>query len=100
MKRSIMVAALVLATALGGVTRAKAANGACSVDPGAVAVDAIIVRPVSLVATVLGGVVFVVSLPWAVPSKSVHRAAQSLVVCPARTTFNRPLGDLDEIGYY
>jgi hypothetical protein len=95
-----MVMALVGAMGLGGALRAQAANGCGAVDPGAVAVDAIIVRPFCLVATVLGSAAFVVSLPWAVPSKSVHRAAKSLVVCPARTTFKRPLGDLDDIATY
>lgn len=63
-------------------------------DPGQVAVDAVFVRPCCLVATALGSVLFVVSLPFALPSKSVRRAAHSLVISPAKSTFTRPLGDL------
>ncbi len=70
------------------------------VDPGAVAVDAVIVRPCCLVATVVGSAFFVLSLPFALPSKSVRRSAHALVVQPARATFTRPMGDFDAMVPY
>lgn len=65
-------------------------------DPGeAMMVDALIVRPASLVGTVLGTAAFVVSLPFTLPSGSAGKAGQKLVVEPAAYTFTRPLGELD-----
>lgn len=57
--------------------------------------DVLIVRPVSLVSTVFGSVMFVVSLPFAIPSGSVEKAGQLLVTDPFQYTFCRPLGDFD-----
>ncbi len=82
-------------------TPAWASNGTdYYADATSIAVDAVVVRPLCLVATVIGSALFVVSLPFAAPSKSVHRAAHALVVQPARTTFTRPLGDLDDLTDY
>jgi hypothetical protein len=61
------------------------------------AADVLVVRPVCLVATVIGSVVFVVALPAAAISKSVKKTANTLVVKPANATFTRPLGDMDAL---
>ena len=61
------------------------------------AFDAIVVRPVSFVATVLGTAAFVVSLPVAAVSKSVKQTANALVVTPGRLTFTRPIGDFSDM---
>ena len=63
----------------------------------AVAADAIVVRPLSFVATVLGSALFVVVLPVALISKSTSQTAEALVMRPARATFTRPLGDLSSL---
>jgi hypothetical protein len=55
-------------------------------------VDILLVRPVSLAATVVGTAVFIVSLPFSIPSKSVGATAQILVVEPFNYTFTRPIG--------
>ena len=55
--------------------------------------DTLLARPACLAATVLGSVFFVVSLPFSLASKKVDRAAELLVVNPARATFTRPLGE-------
>ena len=55
-------------------------------------VDGLLLRPGGLVATVVGTAVFVVTLPFSIPTKSVDKAAQKLIVDPARYTFVRPLG--------
>ena len=66
-------------------------------DPAMVVADAIVVRPACFVATIVGSAFFVVSLPIAVASKSVHQTADALVVGPAKATFTRPLGDLEAL---
>ena len=98
MKRKLLLVICVLALVMAGVPRSMASSR--SPDPGAVAADAILVRPFCLLATVVGGAIFVISLPVAVPTKSVHRAADSLVGKPWRSTVKRPLGDLDNISDY
>ena len=55
-------------------------------------VDGLLLRPSGIVATVVGTAVFVVTLPFSIPTRSVDKAAQKLVVDPARYTFVRPLG--------
>ena len=63
----------------------------------AVAADAIVVRPLSFVATVIGSALFVVSLPVALISQSTSQTAEALVLRPARATFTRPMGDLSSL---
>ena len=60
--------------------------------------DLLLVRPVALVGTVLGAAVFVVSLPFTLPTRSANEAANVLVASPFEYTFNRPLGDFDHCG--
>jgi hypothetical protein len=57
--------------------------------------DGLLLRPGGLVATVVGTAVFVVTLPFSIPTKSVDRAAQKLIVDPAKYTFVRPLGQIE-----
>ena len=59
----------------------------------AMAADLIIVRPLGIVATVLGGAVFIVSLPFSVLGHNTKEASQKLLKDPAKFTFKRPLGD-------
>ena len=58
-------------------------------------VDGLLLRPGGLVATVVGTAVFVVTLPFSIPTKSVDKAAQKLIVDPAKYTFVRPLGQVE-----
>lgn len=60
--------------------------------------DLVIVRPVALVGTVLGAAVFVVALPFTLPTQTVGQAAKVFVANPFEYTFNRPLGDFDHCG--
>jgi hypothetical protein len=57
--------------------------------------DVLIARPVGLVSIVFGSVMWVVALPFSIPSDSVGTAGQLLVVDPCKFTFTRPLGDFD-----
>jgi hypothetical protein len=57
--------------------------------------DGLILRPAGVLATIVGSALFVVTLPFSVPTRSVDKAAQKLVVDPARYTFVRPLGQIE-----
>jgi hypothetical protein len=61
----------------------------------AMIVDGLLLRPGGIVATVVGTAVFVVTLPFSIPTRSVDKAAQRLIVDPARYTFVRPLGQIE-----
>lgn len=61
-------------------------------------VDVVVMRPLGLVATVVGTVLTVVALPFTIPSGSVESSARELILRPADYTFRRPLGDFDEPG--
>jgi hypothetical protein len=97
MKNKIMVMLCVLGLILIGTPRSFASNGEPTANPGSIVADALLVRPACLIATIVGGALFIITLPVAVPSKSVHRVAKSLVAKPADATFKRPLGDFTEL---
>ena len=67
---------------------------------GAMAFDLVVVRPVSLVATVLGFGLWVVQLPLngieaAATGEWPPEAGEKLVVEPFAYTFTRPLGEME-----
>lgn len=62
------------------------------------AVDLFIVRPFSLVGSVLGAVGFVLALPFTIPSGTVGETGRDWVVDPLEYTFYRPLGNFDQCG--
>jgi hypothetical protein len=69
-------------------------------DPsaGAMTADLLLVRPLLLVATVVGGAVWLVSSPFSAAGGNAQTAADTLVVGPAKNTFVRCLGCVGE-GY-
>jgi len=58
-------------------------------------VDLIAARPIGLVATVGGALVFLVSWPFSALGGNSDDAWQTLVVSPAEYTFKRPLGEFE-----
>ena len=64
-----------------------------AVTAGQMAGDALVVRPLGLCATVVGGSVFVISLPFSLLGRNTGEAFDSLVAAPFAFTFTRPLGD-------
>jgi hypothetical protein len=68
-------------------------SGTESGDDVSIILDLVILRPVGLVATVAGTLIFVGSLPISLPTLSVGKAFNALVVNPAKYTFVRELGD-------
>lgn len=63
---------------------------------GAILMDVVVLRPLSLVGTVLGTAVFVVGLPFELLAGDVSGPAKRLVAQPAQFTFTRPLGDISD----
>ena len=63
----------------------------------AVVADVVLVRPVCLVATILGCAFFVISLPFAAPSHSIDQTADALIYEPYNATFKRPMGDFADL---
>ena len=96
MKARLLTIICVLAVGLGSAPSSFASDDQES-NPLEVAADAVVVRPACLVATVVGSALFVVALPAALISKSVKKTADALVVKPAKATFTRPLGDMEDL---
>ena len=55
--------------------------------------DLIVVRPLGIVATAVGAVAYVISLPFSLAGGNEAEAREKLVLDPAGYTFTRPLGD-------
>jgi len=60
---------------------------------GAMMYDLVVIRPIGLVATILGSATWLVSLPFSAAGNNVDTATQKLVKDPAGYTFKRPLGE-------
>ena len=76
-------------------TEVPAQGGGCDAstrDPGAMAADAVLVRPFGVVGTVFGAAAWIVSLPFTLPSGNAGEAGQRMIGDPAAYTFSRPLG--------
>jgi len=92
MKIKLLNALFVFTMCFASVPRASAADNSAEVIS-----DVALVRPGCFIATILGAAVFVVALPIAAASHSVHKTAHTLVVNPAKATFTRPLGDYSSL---
>jgi len=62
--------------------------------------DLVFARPLGIVATVIGGAVFIVALPFTIPSGSVRHTGAVMVGEPFNFTFDRPLGDFRKYRAY
>ena len=58
----------------------------------AMGIDAGLVRPVGVAATIIGAGIFVVTLPFSLLGGNMEESAESLVLAPAKMTFLRCLG--------
>ena len=68
-------------------------RGTESGDDISIVMDLVILRPVGVIATAAGFLVFVGSLPISIPTLSVGKTFNALVVNPAHYTFVRELGE-------
>jgi hypothetical protein len=56
-------------------------------------VDLLVLRPFGCLVTIAGAGLFVLTLPFTVPTHSVNKSAEGFVVAPFRYTFSRPFPD-------
>ena len=97
-----LILVLLSATTLATAQEAAKPNEANETDEtleapdaaGMMLLDAFLLRPLGLAATVLGTAAFIVTLPFSLPTRSADDAAKVLVVKPATYTFVRPLGEV------
>lgn len=61
-------------------------------------IDLVVLRPLGAVTTVVGAAVWVVALPFTIPTGQVAESGRAMVGRPAEYTFNRPLGDFERCG--
>ena len=94
MKIKVLTLVCLSALAVGSVNSVRADDSAA-----AAAADALVLRPLGLVATAVGGAIWVVSLPFTAPGGHVKEAANALVVKPANATFKRPLGEFSSLDF-
>ncbi|HEB94911.1 MAG TPA: hypothetical protein ENI96_00600 [Sedimenticola thiotaurini] len=58
--------------------------------------DAVVVRPLTLLMSAAGAVTWVVTLPFTIPADSAGEAGRAWVAGPLKYTFMRPLGEMEE----
>ena len=96
--RKLLAILTVIALAVTFMAPPALARGDVPIDEAsaeAMMVDLALLRPLGIVATVGGAVLFVISLPWSALGGNVDEAAEKLVKDPARFTFVRPLGRME-----
>lgn len=67
-------------------------------SPEVMAIDAVLVRPLGLVSTIGGAVIFLVASPFSVMGGNTQETWDRLVAEPAKYTFQRPLGNFEGEG--
>lgn len=92
MRRSAAVFFALLAMAPASAWAEEAGTGDKAFD---MVLDLAVLRPLGLVATGVGSVVFVVALPFTLPTGQTGAAACQLVQAPLAYTFTRPLGQVE-----
>ncbi len=88
----LMTASLILFPAALPASDAEAVLGE-PVTVESMIVDVVLARPLGLAVTIVGGALFVVSLPFSAMGKNTGAAYEKLLKTPAKFTFQRPLGD-------
>jgi len=91
----LMLIALLLLAPLGtAVTAAEKSLREGEEKSGKMVADLLLVRPAGIVATILGGAVFILGSPFSALGGNIKETYEQLLVAPARYTFVRPLGDI------
>lgn len=89
----VFVVSVVAFSHFASVGLAQDRHGELDENGGYMAVDLVVVRPFGIVATAVGAVLYVVSLPFSLAGGNEREACDALLVEPAKYTFKRPLGD-------
>jgi hypothetical protein len=97
LKRLVVWTTLValITVSFGSMALAEQTDKEKDLQGGRMIADALLVRPLGIVATLAGGLIFVVSLPFSLLGKNTGEAYERLLADPAAFTFTRPLGDFD-----
>ena len=94
-KHSLIIAVITMLMAIPFGSSALAQEYFETEEPegGEMLYDLVIIRPIGIIATAVGAVTFVLSLPFSVLGGNVGTAGEKLINKPARYTFKRPLGE-------
>lgn len=93
-KRSVIILMVTIMAAIPFGTSAMAQEYFEAAEPagGEMLYDLVIVRPIGIIATAVGSVTYVLSLPFSALGGNVDAAGEKLVKDPFQYTFKRPLG--------
>ena len=89
-----LIAALLLVPLGAAVTAAEKVLTEREENSAKMVADLLLVRPAGIVATILGGAVFILASPFSALGGNFRESYEQLLVAPARYTFVRPLGDI------
>jgi len=89
----LLIAAMILIP-FGTSALAESKDVNNDISGSAMVADLLVIRPLGIVATVVGSAVFIVSLPFSALGGNTKAACRKLVGDPAKFTFTRELGDL------
>ena len=94
-KQSVIMLTIVMLVAIpfGSPVLAQEYFETAEPEGGEMIYDLCIIRPVGIIATAVGTVAFVLSLPFSALGHNVDSAGQKLVKDPFKYTFQRPLGE-------
>ncbi len=93
-RNKIVLLLLVIIMATFAVQPVSAENYDNKLSGESMVADLLLVRPLSIVATVVGCVTYVLALPFTAWNKDMISAAgKNLVIDPGKYTFVRPLGE-------
>lgn len=96
MKRLIIffVTAALMLIPVGSNVMAQSGFGQEKISPDlAMAGDILFVRPIGIVGTAIGTVLFIISVPFSAAGGNTGQAFKKMVADPAKYTFKRPIGE-------
>ncbi len=65
-------------------------------DDGIIVLDVLLARPLGVASIALGIGIFIIALPFTLPTRTVGAAADRLVAEPFKFTFVRPVGEMPD----
>ena len=89
----ILVASVIVGSLYSGVWAADERNPDDPITAEWNMLDILFARPLGIAAGIIGTGVFVVSLPFTIPTGSVNKAAEMLIVEPFQFSFTRKYND-------
>ena len=90
----VLFAALFLLSSVCTPAIGEANKTSSKEDDSLILIDMAVARPIGMATIVAGTALFVIWLPFSLPSGNVKDSWNKLVVKPVKYTFKRPLGEL------